>query len=126
MKRRAYASFSLESRSMLAVWLDDEPSGKKDQRDPDGWTTGAAQSDYLAKRLAELANAPDVSLHWLIGDAAAMWSRIEQGRRRNASKAARKAVVDQVLAFDFPADLEEAGRREGAERLAGRGRKVAR
>lgn len=120
--RRAYVSFSLEARSMLAVWLDDAPSCSKDQRDPDGWTTGAADTDFLAERLCELAHAPKVRLVRLHGAAAEWWSKIESNRKRALSKKRNEAAAAAVLKFDIPADVEELGKRAGLERVYAKGR----
>jgi len=111
---------------MLAIWLDTAPNCEKDQRDPDGWTTGAEQTPYLAERLAELANAPDVAITWMLGDAAEIWSRIEQGRRRAVSKVERTKAREAILGFDFPEHIEAEGLRAGRERIASSGRKVPR
>jgi hypothetical protein len=108
---------------MLAVWLDDAPSASKDQRDPDGWTTGAARTDFLATRLAELAHAPVVDIRWLNGDAASWWSRIEQGRRRKLSKERSTEAADRVIPLlTIPPEIEEEGKRAGYERIYSKGR----
>ena len=124
-KRRVYASFSLEARSMLAIWLDTAPVVGKEQRDPDGWTTGAADTDYLIARLAELAHAPNVDIRKLHGAAAEWWSRIESARRSKASKARSAAVKDTIIPlFEIPPEVEALGLRLGTERyMAKRGAK---
>lgn len=105
----AYASHSTEAGSMLAVWLDHQPSCSKEQRDPDGWANGVARTDFLVKRLAELAKAPNVEIIWQHGAAAEWWSRIDTNRRRSASRA--KNISSK-----------EEGRNEAARRAYARGR----
>ena len=123
-KRRCYVSSALEARSMLAIWLDDPPACSKDQRDPDGWTTGAADSDFLAKRLAELAHAPNVDVYRLHGASAEWWSRIESNRKRAASKKRNEEAAAAVIPLlQIPEAIEEEGRRIGYARAASRGRK---
>lgn len=103
---------------MLAVWLDESPVVGKDQRDPDGWTTGAADTDFLAARLAELANAPNVDVIRMHGAAAEWWSKIETNRLRAESKARRVRDEGAVLAFEIPPDVEGLGRRAALDRQA--------
>ena len=122
--RRCYVSHSIEARNMLAVWLDDAPNVGKEQRDPDGWTTGAARTDFIAARLAELALAPNVSLRWLDGAAAEWWSRIEQGRRRAEAKRKNQIATDAVIPLIvIPKDIEDEGLRVGYARAHAKGRK---
>lgn len=66
-RQRCYASHSIDAGNMLAVWLGSPPACSKEQRDPDGWAKGVARTDFLAKRLAELAKAPEVEIVWLHG-----------------------------------------------------------
>ncbi len=109
---------------MLAVWLDDRPNVGKDQRDPNGWTTGAERTEFLAKRLAELAHAPLVDVRWIDGAAAEWWSRIEQSRRRAVAKAANADAAAKVIPLlVIPKDVEDEGTREGYARVHAKGRK---
>jgi hypothetical protein len=115
--RTAYASHSKTSRQMLCVWLDDRPRIGKEQRDPDAWTSQAPETDYAAKRLAELAKAPDVAITWIDPAAAEWWCKIEHGRRLKASKAERERTKDvQPPLLMIPPDIEEEGRRIGHDR----------
>lgn len=121
-RRVVYASHSVEAANMLAVWLDHRPECSRDQRDPDGWTKGAARTDFLVRRLAELAHAPNVEIVWQHGAAAEWWSRIDTNRRRAASRAKNLATKELQTLFPISEDIEEQGRIEGSLRAAGRGR----
>ncbi len=110
MKRTCYASHSVDAGNMLAVWLDERPSCSKEQKDPDGWCRGVERTDFLAKRLAELAKAPEVEVVWQHGAAAEWWSRSESGRKRAASKARRERLKDVQTLIAIPEDIEQEGR----------------
>lgn len=121
--RTAYASHSHTARQMLAIWLDARPSVTKDQRDPDGWSSQAPETDFAAKRLAELAKAPDVRVVWIAPQAAEWWCRIEHGRRLSVSRAHRDATKGaQPPLFEIPDEMESEGRREGYARIHAKGR----
>lgn len=115
-KRTAYYSHSLDAGSMLAVWIDHRPACSKDQRDPDGWVSGVTGTEYEARRVAELARAPDVELVRLHGAAAEWWSRIHRARRLKASKERNAATKNAQTLIPISAEVEALGREAAYER----------
>lgn len=105
MSRTAYAS---HDGSMLAVWLDHRPSGKKGQAPADAWSL-APRTDHLASRLAELAGAERPRIEWLDGLYARVW-HAEDSARKRAARAAKKAAAPVQSLIPIPPEVEEEGR----------------
>jgi hypothetical protein len=117
-KTRVYVSHSTKAGNMLALWVDHRPSCDKDQTDPDGWVSGVVGTPYEIERLCELSKVPGADVTRVHETAAEWWDRIERGRKTAASKARRAKLAGAQSMFAIDPELEEAGRREGAERVA--------
>ncbi len=110
-RRVAYVSRSVTA-GIMAIWLDERPSGEAGQRDPDAWAPCATGDPAAAERLAVIAKAPGAELSVIHDGPANRWAKTCAERRARDAKADRAiATVTQSL-FAIDPELETAGRNE--------------